>query len=128
MASYAPPPAAAAVAPAAGAAVGSVSAPIGVPSTVVLLDHMVSPGELVDDGEYADIVGDVTHEAGRYGALLSVLIPRGGPGLGRVFLQYGDVMGAISAATSLAGRSFGGKPIVARYYDEGAFAAGALDR
>lgn len=107
---------------------GSSSAPSGIPSRVVLLDGMVGPSELADDNEYRDVVEDITAETGRYGALLGVNVPRGGPAAGRVFIQYADVMGAIAGATSLAGRQFGGRPIHARYYDEGAFAQGLLDR
>jgi hypothetical protein len=31
-----------------------------------------------------------------------------------VFLLYGDIAAAVNAATALAGRQFGGKPILAR--------------
>ena len=100
-------------------------APSGVPSRVVVLDGMVQPHELLNDGDYADIMEDISGECGKYGQLAGVNIPRPpAPGNGRVFLHYADISGGIAAATGLPGRQFGGKPISARYYDEGSYRMG----
>lgn len=95
------------------------AAPIGLPSCLVILEHMVSATELENDGEYREILEDVTTECSKYGRLASVQIPRPPSAeAGKVFLLYGDVAAAVNAATALAGRQFGGKPILARYADE----------
>jgi hypothetical protein len=49
------------------------------------------------------------------------------PGAGRVFLLYAELPSAVLAATSMAGRKFGSSTVMARYFDEGTFAAGRLD-
>ena len=86
---------------------------------------MVLPEEIMADGDYRDIVDDITTECGKYGVLVGVTVPRPpAPGSGRVFLQYTDTSGAYGALSALAGRLFSTRTIVAKYYDEGAFRAG----
>ena len=100
-------------------------APIGIPSSCVCLEQMVTPAELTNNAEYTEILEDVTAECSKYGALINVQVPRPPhDAAGRVFLQYSDMGGAISAATALAGRVFGGRRIIARYYPDSAFAMG----
>lgn len=102
-----------------GGAINASATPFGVPTRLVVLEHMVSAQELENDSEYRDIAEDVTTECSKYGRLAGVQIPRP-PAVdaGKVFLLYGDITSAINAATGLAGRQFGGKPILARYADE----------
>lgn len=100
----------------------------GAPSRVVCLENMVLPEELMTDTDYREILEDITSECGKYGALVQVVIPRPpAPGVGRVFLQYADVPGATNSVTSLSGRQFASRFIIAKYYDEGALRAGILN-
>ncbi|CAD6255421.1 unnamed protein product [Miscanthus lutarioriparius] len=97
------------------------------PTKVVCLTQVVSADELKDE-EYEDIIEDMRLEAGKYGNLVKVVIPRPDPsgqpvaGVGKVFLEYADVDGAAKAKTALHGRKFGGKPVVAVCYAEDKFA------
>jgi splicing factor U2AF subunit len=58
------------------------------PTRVVCLENCVQRGELLDDAEYGEIVSDMREEAGKYGAVLSLAVPRPGdpdpPGVGKV--------------------------------------------
>ncbi|XP_062197411.1 splicing factor U2af large subunit B isoform X2 [Phragmites australis] len=98
------------------------------PTKVVCLTQVVSADELKDDEEYDDIMEDMRLEAGKYGNLVKVVIPRPDPsgqpvaGVGKVFLEYADIDGAAKAKTALHGRKFGGNPVVAVCYPEDKFA------
>jgi len=103
------------------------------PTKVVCLTQVVSADELKDDEEYEDIMEDMRLEAGKYGNLVRVVIPRPDPsgqpvaGVGKVFLEYADIDGATKAKTALHGRKFGGNPVVAVCYAEDKFANGEYD-
>ncbi|XP_026410203.1 splicing factor U2af large subunit B-like [Papaver somniferum] len=103
------------------------------PTKVVRLTHAVSADELKDDEEYEDIVEDMRLEAGKYGSLTSVVIPRPiaydepSPGVGSVFLEFSDTIGAWKAREGLNGRKFGGNEVVAVYYPEIKFSQGEYD-
>ncbi|KAL6654651.1 hypothetical protein ACP70R_008116 [Stipagrostis hirtigluma subsp. patula] len=103
------------------------------PTKVVCLTQVVSADELKDDEEYEDIMEDMRLEAAKYGNLVKVVIPRPDPsgqpvaGVGKVFLEYGDIDGAAKAKTALHGRKFGGNPVVAVCYPEDKFANGDYD-
>lgn len=106
-----------------GPTAGQSTGPV---STVACLDNMVAVEELSVEEDYADILLDVSEEAGKYGQV-AVTIPRPpAPGSGRVFLRYADAGAAAAAVASFSGRKFGTNVIVARLYDEAAFAAGNL--
>ncbi|KAI3866705.1 hypothetical protein MKX03_006553 [Papaver bracteatum] len=103
------------------------------PTKVVRLTQAVSADELKDDEEYEDIVEDMRLEAGKYGSLTSVIIPRPmagdepSPGVGSVFLEFSDTIGAWKAREGLNGRKFGGNEVVAVYYPENKFSQGGYD-
>uniref|UniRef100_A0A0E0RC17 Splicing factor U2af large subunit n=1 Tax=Oryza rufipogon TaxID=4529 RepID=A0A0E0RC17_ORYRU len=103
------------------------------PTKVVCLTQVVSADELKDDEEYEDIMEDMRLEAGKYGNLIKVVIPRPDPsglpvaGVGKVFLEYADVDGATKAKTAMHGRKFGGNPVVAVFYPENKFASAEYD-
>ena len=97
----------------------------------------MSPEDLVDDGDYADFVREVTGEVAKYGALARVVVPRpgangggggggsgggGGGGGGLVFLVYDGARGAGMPRLALHGRTFGGDAIGAALVDERALA------
>lgn len=84
----------------------------------------------LDDGEYADLLDDITEEVGKYGKLVGVEIPRPGaagaadpPGVGLVFLCYEDTVGAKRAQVALKGRQFGANVAEATFYDRARFDA-----
>eukprot|EP00475_Leptophrys_vorax_P019290 TRINITY_DN26349_c0_g1_i1.p1 TRINITY_DN26349_c0_g1~~TRINITY_DN26349_c0_g1_i1.p1 ORF type:complete len:426 (-),score=27.41 TRINITY_DN26349_c0_g1_i1:193-1311(-) len=98
------------------------------PTKVVCLAQVVSADELTSDEDYDEIMEDMREECGKYGSLVNVVIPRPSvsgaavPGIGMVFVEYGDVSGAQKAKAALHGRKFGGNSVVARYYPEDAYA------
>ncbi|CAM6048654.1 unnamed protein product [Sphagnum compactum] len=101
-----------------------------VPTKVVCLSQVVSPDELKEDNEYEEIIEDMREECGRYGNLTNLVIPRPNPngeevpGIGMVFVEYGDLQGAAKAKASLHGRKFGGNTVIATYYSEEKFMHG----
>ncbi|KAI3900566.1 hypothetical protein MKW92_045277 [Papaver armeniacum] len=103
------------------------------PTKVVRLTQAVSADELKDDEEYEDIVEDMRLEGGKYGSLTSVVIPRPmaddepSPGVGSVFLEFSDTIGAWKAREGMNGRKFGGNEVVAVYYPENKFSQGEYD-
>ncbi|KAI3991547.1 hypothetical protein MKX01_013677 [Papaver californicum] len=104
-----------------------------IPTKVVRLTQDVGADELKDDEEYEDIVEDMRLEAGKYGSLTSVIIPRPmaneepSPGVGRVFLEFSDTNGALKAPEGLNGRKFGGNEVVPVYYPQNKFLQGEYD-
>ncbi|XP_002988434.2 splicing factor U2af large subunit B [Selaginella moellendorffii] len=92
---------------------------------VVCLCNAVSEEMLRDEKEYAEIIEDMKEECGKYGPLVSVEIPRGdgAPGLGKVFLEYKDLVSALKARHGLQGRSFDKRTVQATYYPEDKFSA-----
>lgn len=58
------------------AGLGIPSTPLGPPSRVLVLLNMVTPEELEDEEEYADIVDDIKTECERFGSVNSILVPR----------------------------------------------------
>ncbi|KAK1322929.1 Splicing factor U2af large subunit B [Acorus calamus] len=103
------------------------------PTKVICLTQVVSADELKDDEEYEDILEDMREEGRKYGNLVNVVIPRPPPngeptpGVGKVYLEYTDVDGAMKARQGLHGRKFGGNSVVAVFYPENKFAEGVYD-
>ncbi|KAK4347963.1 hypothetical protein RND71_034302 [Anisodus tanguticus] len=100
---------------------------------VLCLTQVVEVDELSNDDDYQDILEDMRTECGRFGSLVNVVIPRPSPngeptpGVGKVFLEYGDVDSASKARQSLNGRKFGGNQVVAVFYPENKFYEGDYD-
>lgn len=65
------------------AGLGIPSVPLGSPSRVIVLLNMVTPEELEDEEEYADIVDDIKSECERFGAVGSLVVPRPRDGFNR---------------------------------------------
>lgn len=91
---------------------------------VLLMLNMITPDDLIDDEEYAEIVDDIRSEVSRYGAVEDVRIPRPthgrglhpndqANGVGRVYVKFVDDSGAAAGLKALAGRSFAGRSIIA---------------
>jgi splicing factor U2AF subunit len=68
-------------------------------------------------------------KCGKFGAVANIVIPRPDPsgqvvpGLGKVFVQYVDVAGALAARNALHGRKCGGQIVKADYLSEQDFAS-----
>ncbi|KAL3592028.1 hypothetical protein D5086_010668 [Populus alba] len=98
--------------------------PQPVPTKVVCLTQVVTGDELKDDDEYEDILEDMRMEAGKFGQLVNVVIPRprpngeNAPGVGKVFLEYADTEGSSKARAGMNGRKFDGNQVVAVFYPE----------
>ena len=96
---------------------------------VLLMLNMVTPDDLVDDEEYAEIVEDVRSEVSKYGPVEDVRIPRPAHGrghhpsdqangVGRVYVKFVDSTAAAAGMKALAGRSFAGRSIIATLLGE----------
>jgi len=92
------------------------------PTRVVELKHMLTADDVSSDQDYQEIMEDTKEECGSFGALKSVIIPRSGPGLTKVFLEYMTTDDAGKAVQALAGRTFDGRKVTAVYFDEIKFA------
>lgn len=98
-----------------------------IPTTVLVLKHMVTPQDLAADDEYEGFVEEVRTECAKYGSLQTILIPREGTnGVGKVYLQYAAVPDAQAARRELDGRQFGDATIECHFYPEHDFLAGRL--
>ena len=107
-----------------GAPSGDAGAgPMSVPTRVVMLSNMLEESELRDDSEYEDIVEDIRSECAKFGPVRTVVIPRAGPGVGKAYVEFEAVGGAMAAAAALSGRSFSNRRVGADYMDEGRFAS-----
>ncbi|KAI8017079.1 Splicing factor U2af large subunit B [Camellia lanceoleosa] len=104
--------------------------PAALATKVLCLTQAVSVDELKDDEDYEDILEDMKTECGKFGTLVNVVIPRPNPngeptpGLGKVFLEYVDVVSATKARQGLNGRKFDGNQVVAVFYPENKFSQG----
>ncbi|CAI5519881.1 unnamed protein product [Closterium sp. Naga37s-1] len=111
-----------------GAAAALPGTPVDIPTKVICLSQVVSPDELTNDEDYDEIMEDMREECAKYGSLVNVVIPRppaagtAAPGVGMVFVEYGDTAGALKAKAALHGRKFGGNAVVAIFYPEDAYA------
>ena len=101
----------------------SAPAPTTPPSNIVELTNMLSEEDLQSDQDYEEIMEDTKEECGQFGALKSVIIPRDGAGLTKIFLEYVSMDDAAKAIQGLAGRTFDGKAVQATYFPEDKFIA-----
>lgn len=124
----------AAVTGAAGAVPAVPAAPAAPPADatrVLVLRNMCSREELTNDSDYAEIKEDVKDECGRFGAVLACEMPKPSaegaaadpPGVGAIYVEYGDAAHAVAAAAALGGRDFGGKKVEAGFLTEEKWAA-----
>jgi len=90
--------------------------PLPVPTAVLIMENMVTEGELADPEEYADIVEDIQDECGNHGAVEKVVIPRPGEAdVSKIFVRYADPGGAVKAMGALNGRKFNDRTIAITY-------------
>jgi len=103
----------------------------GSPTRILQLINIVSPNDLRNNDDYADVVDDIKQECMKYGTVLSVAIPRPPPlpkdeepkpevtwGLGRAFVEYKRPEETQKAMEALGGRKFSGHTIITGYFPE----------
>ncbi|CAK8693064.1 splicing factor U2AF 50 kDa subunit-like [Clavelina lepadiformis] len=95
----------------------------GPPTSVLCLMNMVTVEDLTDDEEYEDILEDVRDECNKLGKVISLEIPRPGPGLtekdgiGKIYVEFASHLDSQKAASALSGRKFANRVVVTSYYD-----------
>ena len=82
------------------------------PTRVLVLLNMVIDEDLATAEDHAALTDEVREEAGKFGKLVSIKIPRHQDGyapsaIKKVFLEYATPNDAMSAEKELAGRAFG---------------------
>jgi RNA-binding protein 39 len=77
--------------------------------------------ERTDPDFFTDLHEDVLEEGAKFGTVAEAKIVR--ESAGHVYLRFSDAQAAARAATSLHGRWFAGKQVLAEFVDEYAFAA-----
>jgi hypothetical protein len=97
-----------------------------IPTNVLVLHNMVSPADLATEEDHQGLLDEVKEECAKYGKLRTILIPRQGPGAGKIYLQYSTIQEAQTAQGELHDRQFGDATVVCRYYPEEDFLAGRL--
>lgn len=88
------------------------------PTEVIQLGNMVQESELEDDTEFSELKEDIEEECSKYGAIVSLVIPRpqdNMPGVGKVFIRFENIAGAVTATKALKGRKFGGNVVAVSY-------------
>ncbi|BAM42493.1 splicing factor [Theileria orientalis strain Shintoku] len=101
------------------------------PTRVVQLLNMVFSEDLLSDYNYNEIVRLTKEEAGKYGALDEIVVPRPSKdltfksGVGKVFLKYKEVLHARKAQHMFNGRIFDKNRVVcAAFYPEDKYSRG----
>ncbi|KAI5305744.1 hypothetical protein KEM56_003445 [Ascosphaera pollenicola] len=91
---------------------------------VLQLLNMVTPEELMDNDDYAEILEDVQDECSKYGAVLDIKIPRPTSnlkqpaGVGKILVKFESQESAEKALRALAGRKFSDRTVVSTYFSE----------
>lgn len=109
---------------------------------ILLMLNMVTADDLTDDQDYGELYEDVKDECANFGVVEDLRIPRPvkkdkskwapgegsagadairqdeAAGVGRVYVKYAEASAAQTALKSLAGRSFGGRSIIATLLSE----------
>eukprot|EP00743_Colponemidia_sp_Colp-15_P006746 GILK01007274.1.p1 GENE.GILK01007274.1~~GILK01007274.1.p1 ORF type:complete len:304 (-),score=48.86 GILK01007274.1:157-1068(-) len=93
-------------------------------SRIVQFINMVTPEVLWDDEDVNDIKEDIINECNKHGRVTSIEIPRPArngatvPGVGKVFVEFDDVIGAKKARYKLSGRQFDGRTVTSSFFPE----------
>lgn len=93
------------------------SAAAAAPTRLLRLSNMLTAAEAADTREYADILADVKEELSGFGQLAAVVIPRSGPLVGNVYVEFAAVSSAAAAAAAMGGRTFASRRVDAGFED-----------
>jgi len=113
-----------------GLAPSAPAVPENPPSTVLILNHMVTIDELRNEEDYEDIMLDTKEECEKFGTVVSVKIPKPDPsgapvvGLGKVFVLFDNKESAAKTRDALHGRLFDNRTVDCAYMPEGKFLTG----
>ncbi|KAH9909175.1 hypothetical protein F4778DRAFT_216747 [Xylariomycetidae sp. FL2044] len=100
-------------------------------SRVLQLLNMVTPEELMDNDDYAEICEDVEEECSKFGKIIGLKVPRptGGSrqsaGVGKIYVKYETTDSAKKALQALAGRKFADRTVVTTFFPEENFEVSA---
>eukprot|EP00584_Thalassiosira_punctigera_P009299 CAMPEP_0172535306 /NCGR_PEP_ID=MMETSP1067-20121228/7377_1 /TAXON_ID=265564 ORGANISM="Thalassiosira punctigera, Strain Tpunct2005C2" /NCGR_SAMPLE_ID=MMETSP1067 /ASSEMBLY_ACC=CAM_ASM_000444 /LENGTH=564 /DNA_ID=CAMNT_0013320231 /DNA_START=6 /DNA_END=1699 /DNA_ORIENTATION=+ len=100
----------------------AASQPLG-PTCILVLLNMVMDEDLETSEDHKMLEEEVREEAGRYGKLRSMKIPRPQDGYApsavkKIFLEYATPRDAMNAEKELKGRAFGPNVVGATYFSE----------
>lgn len=87
------------------------------PSKAIVLENMLTAEEAVGE-EYSEILEDISEECSKHGTVEKVEIPRSGAAVSKAFVKFSSVDAATSAMNALGGRTFDGRKVIAKYFDE----------
>lgn len=124
----------------------------GIPyrTPVLQLLNMVTPEELVDNTEYAEIVEDIGRECSKFGPITKIVVPRPDPksvgtkrlmiqvvarkpeeesakvvrGVGKVYIKFESAESCERAFNALSGRKFSDRTVISSFYPEENFDLG----
>jgi len=101
---------------------GSSMMTAGPATQVLCLMNMINVEDLEDDEEYDDILEDVREECSKYGTVRSLEIPRPIPGveipgLGKIFVEFANILDGQRAQENLSGRKFANRVVVTSFLD-----------
>mmetsp|Transcript_72066 Transcript_72066/g.172003 ORF Transcript_72066/g.172003 Transcript_72066/m.172003 type:complete len:208 (+) Transcript_72066:2-625(+) len=102
------------------------------PSTVVQILNAVHVEDTLGDEDYEDIMAEVRTEAGKHGAVASILIPKPSKdgsyvdGVGKIFVQFKDLTAARKFQLENNGRKFDNRVMCAAFYPVDKFGEGKL--
>ena len=89
---------------------------------MVQLLNAVYAEDIAEDADYNEIVKEVKEEAGRYGPVESIRIPRPSAaspnplGTGKIFVQFSDLTSSRKFQQDTNGRQFDGRVVCAAFY------------
>lgn len=84
---------------------------------MLVLVNIVTPDDLRDDEEYQDICADIREKMAETGNVLSMKVPREGPGCGRVFVEFETIDQAIKTKQSVDGMVFDSRTVNCQYLE-----------
>jgi hypothetical protein len=87
------------------------------PTRVLRLSNMVTAADVADAAEHADIVADIREELSKFGTLTAIAVPRAGPLVGFVYVEFGSEASAAAAAAAMGGRTFASRRVAADFED-----------
>jgi splicing factor U2AF subunit len=100
------------------------------PSSVVQLLNAVYQEDLMDDGDYDDIMSEVHNMASKHGTVSNVIIPKPAKdgssvdGVGKVFVSFQDLTAARKFQLDCNGRKFEHRVVCASFYPVEKFTEG----
>lgn len=100
------------------------------PSTVVQLMNAVYQEDLMDDGDYDEIMGEIHSEASKHGTVMRVVIPKPAKdgtyidGVGKIFVSFQDLTASRKFHMEANGRKFENHIVCAAFYPPDKFNEG----